>query len=280
MSYDAWKKWESQHNSADQKKRIERAYHADNTPVSISIEYGSGCFQGSNGRYNTDLEKCTCVDFVRRKLPCKHMYRLAIDLGCFGDKTKAKNDQYARKIPKSERNDLIISVVGTIENYSDAEQLEIKALLLDVLYHQKKSKIFRDSSIVGNALKDGLLVGAPCYPHFIRKMRKAEMLEAIEKQGDALPEKCNLVRDIAAWLISNQEKYGPILFPNCKEVALGQELSRCSLSVYKYLHRKFDESARMEEQLDIETGEIHTAHKDLPDDFETGLLNLFGTNPS
>ena len=33
--------------------------------------------------YEVYLENCTCMDFMRRKLPCKHMYRLAHELGVF-----------------------------------------------------------------------------------------------------------------------------------------------------------------------------------------------------
>jgi len=36
----------------------------------------------SNGLYkHATLESCTCPDFKERKLPCKHMYRLASELG-------------------------------------------------------------------------------------------------------------------------------------------------------------------------------------------------------
>jgi len=33
--------------------------------------------------YKTTLDVCTCKDFVLRRLPCKHMYRLAYELGLF-----------------------------------------------------------------------------------------------------------------------------------------------------------------------------------------------------
>lgn len=31
--------------------------------------------------YDTTLSSCTCTDFQERKLPCKHIYRLALELG-------------------------------------------------------------------------------------------------------------------------------------------------------------------------------------------------------
>lgn len=39
-------------------------------------------FAGSGKKpYTATLSKCTCNDFVKRKLPCKHMYSLAHQLG-------------------------------------------------------------------------------------------------------------------------------------------------------------------------------------------------------
>lgn len=38
--------------------------------------------QGTSGNtYTTTLNSCTCPDFIHRGIPCKHMYRVAIELG-------------------------------------------------------------------------------------------------------------------------------------------------------------------------------------------------------
>ena len=38
--------------------------------------------EGSKGKvYTTTFESCTCMDFVSRQLPCKHMYKLASQYG-------------------------------------------------------------------------------------------------------------------------------------------------------------------------------------------------------
>lgn len=69
-------------NHPEQKKRIASARSAKTTPDSIDTEHKTGIFPGSGKQpYITTLSSCTCVDFVRRKLPCKHIYRLAIELG-------------------------------------------------------------------------------------------------------------------------------------------------------------------------------------------------------
>ena len=46
----------------------------------IKIENSIGEFKGSSGNYNTSLTDCTCTDFKIRRLPCKHIYRLRMEL--------------------------------------------------------------------------------------------------------------------------------------------------------------------------------------------------------
>lgn len=46
---------------------------------SVDFETRSGKING----YDVSLSSCTCVDFHRNRKPCKHMYRLAHELGIF-----------------------------------------------------------------------------------------------------------------------------------------------------------------------------------------------------
>lgn len=70
------------HNHPDQQKRIKSACNKKMTPASIDDDVGF--FAGSGKEdYRVTASSCTCSDFVRRKLPCKHMYRLAHELGWF-----------------------------------------------------------------------------------------------------------------------------------------------------------------------------------------------------
>ena len=71
------------HNSEPQLERQERACAARYTPLDLSPVYASGHFRGLETDYSTTLVKCNCVDFQRRALPCKHMYRLAHELDVF-----------------------------------------------------------------------------------------------------------------------------------------------------------------------------------------------------
>lgn len=72
------------HQDPEQIKRQKSALNKKLTP--IIIDRGkSYCEIKGSGResYKITTSSCTCSDFTRRKLPCKHMYRLAHYLNLF-----------------------------------------------------------------------------------------------------------------------------------------------------------------------------------------------------
>ena len=70
------------HDDPDQRKRMASATKSALTPVEI-YDDGSAQFSGRHGKYIATLENCQCGDFISRRLPCKHMYRLAYELERF-----------------------------------------------------------------------------------------------------------------------------------------------------------------------------------------------------
>lgn len=72
------------HNDEEQIFRQLKARSNKCRPLSISKDEQKGIFPGADRSiYETALDNCTCKDFGFRKLPCKHMYRLAHELGLF-----------------------------------------------------------------------------------------------------------------------------------------------------------------------------------------------------
>lgn len=82
-TYDnLWLSWKPEvHTMPDQIKRQQSACDSKLTPLSSTN--GVAMFRGSKKDYSTTLTSCQCVDFGRRHLPCKHIYRLAYELGLF-----------------------------------------------------------------------------------------------------------------------------------------------------------------------------------------------------
>lgn len=114
--YDLWKQWESVHDEPDQLKRQESACAAKLTPLSIDKERGVGIFKGSR-EYCTALDSCQCTDWGMRKKPCKHMYRLAFELGVM--ETPEKVELISSNNAGKDWRDFVFE----IEKYSDDVQL-------------------------------------------------------------------------------------------------------------------------------------------------------------
>ncbi len=116
LTISTWEQWKDVHSSSEQKKRQERALEKKCSPISINKEEASGLFKGSKGQYVTSLSQCDCVDFARRKLPCKHMYRLAHELDVF----PLSKDLQSEHLSKEAAMELIQSCL------SEDEQIKFK----------------------------------------------------------------------------------------------------------------------------------------------------------
>ena len=86
----------------DQQKRFASGMKAACTPLELFPADRRGTFSGGHGVYHTTLEDCDCVDFHVRRQPCKHMYRLAVELGVLegtavSDKTKIESPGLKKK---------------------------------------------------------------------------------------------------------------------------------------------------------------------------------------
>ena len=76
-----WKRWTFVEGEKAQARK-ERAAYGELTPTYIDTELKYGLFTGATGgKYRTTLRRCSCPDFKKRKVPCKHMYYLAAKCG-------------------------------------------------------------------------------------------------------------------------------------------------------------------------------------------------------
>lgn len=98
--------------------------------------------------YNISLDHCTCYDFEANLIPCKHMYKLAIDLELMPDYVDLSLVKFKKDIPL-----LINSLTG-----AESEKL---LDILSIFYNQDKPQpIFLpsdDLSVCGLILKKAIL---------------------------------------------------------------------------------------------------------------------------
>lgn len=86
MNFGNWE--ESVHNDYEQIKRVAFMQRIKSENVTIYPEKKSAKIVGTDGTYNVTLNSCTCHDFEARQLPCKHIYKLASELGYLEDLPK------------------------------------------------------------------------------------------------------------------------------------------------------------------------------------------------
>ena len=119
----AWE--EKAHTTERAKKRIELAKKPELTPIKVDTTNMCACFSGNHGKYTAFLDDCSCEDFRRNRLPCKHIYRLAIELGAMEE--AAESNRSAIPFPRSEQASLsdTIDLVEALPEGSQKRLLEI-----------------------------------------------------------------------------------------------------------------------------------------------------------
>ncbi|GHU95788.1 hypothetical protein FACS1894208_09240 [Clostridia bacterium] len=189
----------------DEESRLAKARLAATSPASVDVENQTAIFKGSGKNpYKTTLDKCTCVDFAQRKTPCKHIYRLALELELIdGDFQTGKN-----------KNEFLTN--KETRKYSDREifSLPIDAqevlynLCVDVRYHSFSGGdllLYREVSVP--LITAGFLEELP--PSF-EKLSLPDIKDGIVSAGytlgeNGVPSRHSHKKTIDLWLSQNPE---------------------------------------------------------------------------
>jgi endonuclease III-like uncharacterized protein len=108
MNFGNWDN--SIHEHHDQIKRIATMQKIKPQNVSVNSKEKTAEIIGSSGIYNVTLDSCTCYDFETRQMPCKHIYRLAFELGFLDNLPKTN-----RKASKAFKD----NIQNEIEHYKE-----------------------------------------------------------------------------------------------------------------------------------------------------------------
>lgn len=237
---ELWEKaWNAEtHTSEYAAKRIKSAKSAKLTPIKIDATDLYGYFQGSHGRYETFLDSCPCGDFRRSKLPCKHIYRLAIELGVLEE--KADSNANAIPTPYKERVRLT-ETIDLVEGLSEDAQ----KMLLQIAGSVKACRFDYDSDrqVIDELLESGLIVGEPKEGRIYWGLKK-ELLELLDSEGIPYPPKAKRteLEQICAESIPQKakEKFGVE-----KWIIPEVSTSYSERNIHYYLHRKLNHSDYM-----------------------------------
>jgi transcriptional antiterminator Rof (Rho-off) len=161
-----WLDWDySIHNSEAQIGRQGRSmtYPFD---FEINVKSKTARFSSTSDLpyYDTSLRDCDCYDFQERKLPCKHIYRLAVELKLIEIINRSTSEFVNKKI-----NDVKIS--DDVDNHP--EQIKRKKSAMDKkctpseINFENRTAVFAGS---GKKPYDTTIESCTCRDYFIRKL--------------------------------------------------------------------------------------------------------------
>lgn len=234
MENTIWNMWTNVHDNPDQKKRIESATKAACTPILLDQTTCTGKFKGSSGNHTTSLDKCSCVDFNRRHLPCKHMYRLAMELDLLDVPFKSDTSQIVE--PQSSSRISLDKTVQIVEQLTIPQQKMLNEAL-DHINPKQPTCALLTSPDLQALIDSSILLPAPEIANSLSKYKKSELASLVDTLNIKLPVTVKKKDDIAAYLLDNyatQLFNMPLLYTS---VTYNPAIKHGKL--HMYLNRKF-----------------------------------------
>lgn len=223
--------WDSGlHTLPDQIKRIATAKKKETTPSSVNREDETALFPGSGKRpYETSLSSCTCGDFFRRHLPCKHIYRLAMELGTFdADFEKGVNKNLSLSIQE---------VAAILENFSDEVQLFILDMLREYLAERPVARYI--TAEYDSLLNCPLFIFTPSsVSSTLSDYRKTDIVELLSSIG-RMPEKKMMKSELIQYCMDDVPEISSIL-PRKYDIAPADNFKKTTKKTVSYLSRKYE----------------------------------------
>lgn len=224
------------HAEREQLSRQEKACNPYSTPINIDSDNKCGVFKTPDKNCKTTLNSCECEDFNFNKKPCRHMYRLAIELNLFDPVTTVEVDPI---LPKQITKADFINIAGKLTD----EQLE---LLYKIAYSTRKYS--NDYAIVnkGNDLdylisldlvkihpeKDLILLRE--IQTLLKDYKKTDLLNMIPDTYEDKPESKTLKADITKYILKHRELHNENNLTSTA-VYLGDSIRHIRFDVYEFL---------------------------------------------
>ena len=268
-NFSTWNMWSEIHNDSDQQKRVKSATKAELTPLSINSNECTATFQGRSKQYSTTLESCNCVDYGMRHLPCKHMYRLAMELGLY-------NATYKSDVSKAKQRSSSISFsdyVDLIETLTPTDQQKLLDFLYMFIYQKDKYACLITTEPTA-LISSGILVDSGPIPEILDYFKRNELNDMVSKLN--VPFKKNMATDtLIQWCIDNLSDRMSELLSGYTAVKMNDDYAVYNSKLYKYLHRKYDSESYFNPDTGDESG-IRLLDTDLPEDSVTAELTKHG----
>lgn len=275
-----WDKWGDRLNIEGQEPRLQRAKKADCTPVSVDKDKGEAVFCGSHGYYKTNLHECMCRDFTVRHAPCKHIYRLAIELGIL-------DEEVSIGVPKQKIKSISLKeTVSKIEEISIDAQIILKNFLLEYIFHKHSDFALPDNDLTKELFNSGIIIPSDNDKALLEHFSRNELNSLLVSNGITNFKKNLKLTVLINWCLENIKPQIKCICSMLISCTLSPEYKKNIKKVYTYLMRKFDDEDILNEEMElfcIPKGANYTFNNgilkcDFPDDEITDLLNKYKAN--
>ena len=219
----------------EQIKRQKRAMTRQCKPLSINFNNKTGVFSSSSsGTYQVTTTSCTCPDFVRRRKPCKHMYRLLDELGLCSLK-KAFPNEYEKLANQKQ-----ISEVLPIATHLSLEDKKLYRTICCQCGNDNKNitcyPLPRDTA--RRYINSNLLVETKDPKRLIHHANFYDLRNKVrELTSDKLPRK---KVELIVYVLENFPEMEIPLDSSTAYVVLPDEISHLAMTLYRRLDKQID----------------------------------------
>lgn len=238
MGLEIWKTWDGVHDNEAQIKRLNSAKKAECTPLSIDHDECIGIFSGSSSDYKTSLMNCTCKDFTMRKQPCKHMYRLAIELGLINTDIKSDLSKVQKSVAAKSWN--LEHAIEIIETLEPDLQIKLKEIIMPALF--KKQYIVPVRKFDGlSVIFDTNLIKEVNHPKIaIYILKRNELIKTLDNNNISGFKRNSKKEDLIQWVCDNVDNLEDIISPYTTCAEISEEFKKAARKAYTYLIHKYD----------------------------------------
>lgn len=178
------------------------------------------------------LKNCDCMDFAMRGKPCKHIYRLAEDLGVFKISSKTSDKNIVATDVESKTKYFRDILKDKIRNVSTEAQIELQKFT-----YSPKKRLYEKytNKFIDELIDSGLLVANEItLRESIEKLTIAEIRKMFTKEK---PKKDLKKNELVKFFIENYPKESEEYYSTCYVNKVYLELSEEILDNLNAIHR-------------------------------------------
>ncbi len=217
------------HQTPDQLSRQESAKNTVIKKLNLAAR------TGEINDYQLSLIDCSCSDFRRRKLPCKHIYRLAHELKLFNLGVFKAPTNYESSSRKNSS-----SIKKQVAELPKEIQLELHRILYQFIYKKKTLLKISDQLVKESLLINKLIVQKENIDLLAKEINKDTWFSLLTDPTRQI-KKSSTKEEVAVFYKENYPKEFNDLIYHFPFVELSESMSENARAVYNDLHKRYKE---------------------------------------